>query len=416
MPVVRRAAAVLIFAVGWLVVLAQPASAHTVSGLGATNWKSNITSISPQVPGLTVKLVEDGSRLEVTNTGPEITIIGYEGEQYLQVGPQGVFENLESPATYLNCSRTGCPIPGGLDLSGPPKWKKISSGHIARYHDHRTHWMGTTPPPDITRAPNQFHVQADWTVTMTQGPTLITVKGDYVWVPGSSPIPWILVALVLAAVGAGLGLLGLWGAPLAVAAVVVTLNDLYHAIGIAGFWSGNFTYRFEKFFSGSYYSIVGWALGFVGAWLLVRRRVDGLYAVVFAGGSAALFTGLLDITVLSRSQAPFTASITIDRITVAISLGLGIGVAIGSLIAIRATKPELDGDYDDGYDDENLEDLDLEDQDLEDLDGGAANGNEAAAGEGETNPPKPAAAVDAVATDTTAPATAVTSEHQGGDS
>ena len=370
---VRRVGAVLVFAIGWLVVLAQPASAHTVSGLGATNWASNITSISPQVPGLTVRLVEDGSRLEVSNTGPQITVIGYEGEPYLRVGLDGVYENLESPATYLNCSRAGCSIPVGVNVGGAPRWKKISSGHIARYHDHRTHWMGSVPPPDVQRAPNQVHIEANWTVTMMQGSTLITVKGNYIWIPGSSPVPWIVVAVVLVGVGAGLGLLGLWGAPLAIAAVVVTLNDLYHAIGIAWFWSGNFTYRFEKFFSGSYYSMVGWILGFVGAWLLVRRRVDGLYATVFAGGSAALFTGLLDITVLSRSQAPFTASITIDRITVAVSLGLGLGVAVGALIAIRATKPQLDGDYDD-YDDADLEDQDLEDDDAASADEGEGEG------------------------------------------
>lgn len=350
---VKRGAAVLIIALGWLIVLAQPASAHTVSGVGATNWSSNITSVSPKPAGLSVKLVEDGSRLEVSNTGPEITILGYEGEPYLRVGPQGVYENLESPATYLNCSRAGCAIPGGLNLTGAPNWKKISSGHIARYHDHRTHWMGSIPPPNVARAPNQFHVEASWTVTMMQGSTPIVVKGNYVWIPGSSPIPWILVAVALAAGGTALGLLGLWGVPLAAAVVALTINDIYHSIGIAAFWSGDFSYKLGKFFSGSYYSMVGWALGLIGAWLLLRRRVDGLYAAVFAGGSAALFTGLLDFTVLSRSQAPFTASITADRVTVAISLGLGLGVAIGALIAIRASRPQLDDDYDElGVDDE----------------------------------------------------------------
>jgi hypothetical protein len=347
-------------AIGWLILLAQPASAHTVSGVGATNWASFITSISPQVPGLTIRLVEDGSRLEVTNTGPEITIIGYEGEPYLRVGPEGVFENLESPATYLNCSRTGCAIPGTLDINGPPQWKKISSGHIARYHDHRTHWMGSQPPPDVARAPNQRHVEATWTVTMKQGPTVITVKGNYTWIPGTSPLPWLAAGVVLFGIGTALGFFGAWGVPLATAVVVLTVNDIYHALGIAWFWSGDFTYRLEKLFSGSFYSMVGWVLGLVAAWLLLRRRIDGLYAAVFAGGSAALFTGLLDFTVLSRSQAPFTASIFVDRITVITSLGLGLGVGVGALLAIRASKPTLD---DDEYEEDDEED------DEEDFDG-----------------------------------------------
>jgi hypothetical protein len=352
MPAVRRAAVFVAAALGWVLILAPPASAHSVSGVGATNWKSVVTSVSPQLPGLTVKLVEDGSRLEVTNHGPEIVVQGYEGEPYLRVGPQGVFENLQSPATYLNCTRAGCAFPAGLNKDAPPQWKKISSGQTARWHDHRAHYMGTQLPPDVAQSPDKVHQEATWTVTMTQGATPIAVTGHYTWVPGASPLPWLLLALGLAGIGAGLGVLGAWGKPLAAAVVVLTLVDIYHAIGIAWFWSGGFSYRLEKFFSGSFYSIVGWVLGFVAAWLLLRRRVDGLYAAVFAGGSAALFTGLLDFTVLSRSQAPFVNSITVDRVTVAISLGLGIGVAIGALIGIRASRPLLDAD---DYDDDDFE-------------------------------------------------------------
>jgi hypothetical protein len=208
--------------------------------------------------------------------------------------------------------------------------------------------MGTQLPPDVARSPNQVHHEANWQIMMIQGSTPITVTGNYTWIPGASPLPWLLLALVLAAIGVALGLMGAWGWPMAVAVVAVTVNDLYHAVAIAWFWSGSFTYRVEKFFSGSFYSIVGWVLGAVAAWLLVRRRVDGLYAAVFAGGSAALFTGLLDFTVLSRSQAPFAGSITVDRATVVISLGLGIGLAVGALIAIRASRPVLEAaDYDD---------------------------------------------------------------------
>ncbi len=198
-----RAALALAVIAGSLLLLASPASAHSVSGVGATNWKSVLTSVTPQLPGLTVKLVEDGSRIELTNRGAEIVVQGYEGEPYLRIGPSGVFENLQSPATYLNCSRTGCAFPAGLNKDGPPEWKKISSGQTARWHDHRAHYMGTQLPPDVARAPNQVHQEATWNVTMFQGPTQITVTGHYTWIPGTSPIPWLLLALALAAVGRG---------------------------------------------------------------------------------------------------------------------------------------------------------------------------------------------------------------------
>jgi hypothetical protein len=69
--------------------------------------------------------------------------------------------------------------------------------------------------------------------------------------------------------------------------------------------------------------------------LLWRRSPDGLYAAAFAGVSAALFTGILDITVLSRSDAPFNGPMSLDRVTVAVSLGLGVGLAVGAVLALR---------------------------------------------------------------------------------
>jgi hypothetical protein len=132
-----------------------------------------------------------------------------------------------------------------------------------------------------------------------------------------------------------IGLLGGWGLPLAVLTLLLTVNDAYHAVGIAWSGAGGVGTKLGRFFSGSFYSMIGWALGLLAVWLLARKRVDGLYAATFAGISAALFGGLLDITVLSRSQAPFSGAIGVDRITVAVSLGLGLGVATGAIAALR---------------------------------------------------------------------------------
>jgi hypothetical protein len=51
--------------------------------------------------------------------------------------------------------------------------------------------------------------------------------------------------------------------------------------------------------------------------------------------SAALFTGILDFTVMARSQAPFNGPMVVDRVTVAVSLGLGVGLALGAVLALR---------------------------------------------------------------------------------
>jgi len=355
MPGMRRTALTVLIALAWLVALSQPAAAHSVSGVGAANWKTVITAVSPPVAGLRVRVVENGSRLEVTNRGPEIVVLGYEGEAYLRVGPQGVFENEFSPASYLNCSRAGCSVPAQADPSKAPQWKRISTGQTVLWHDHRIHYMGGEPPPEVAQAPDRVRVVGHWTINMIQGTTPFAVTGNYSWIPGPSPIGWLVVAAVFMVAALALGRSGMWGRPLAAAVAALTINDVYHGAGIAWFWSGDVTTKLAKLFSGSFYSMIGWVLGLVAVWLLWRRRIDGLYAAVFAGISAALFTGLLDIAVLSRSQAPFQGPTAIDRLTVAVSLGLGVGVALGALAAIRRTPRagyEADDEDFDGYDED----------------------------------------------------------------
>jgi hypothetical protein len=300
------------------------------------------------VPGLSIKVVETGSRLELTNHGPEVVVLGYEQEPYLRVGPQGVFENVLSPATYLNCSRTGCPVSPAANPQAPPLWKHVSSSQTVLWHDHRIHWMGTQLPPDVRRAPGRVHERPPWTLTLKQGLTPITVTGHLTWVPGPSPVPWLLLALALLAGAAIVGLAGFWGVPLAVLVALLTVNDIYHALAIGFSVAGGFWTQMLRFFTGSFYSMIGWVLGILAVRLLIGRRIDGLYAAAFAGVSAALFTGLLDVTVLSRSEAPFAGPLALDRVTVAMSLGLGIGVAVGSIIALRRV-PRAE------YDDDDLE-------------------------------------------------------------
>jgi hypothetical protein len=106
----------------------------------------------------------------------------------------------------------------------------------------------------------------------------------------------------------------------------LTVNDVYHAGAIAFSVAGGLGTQLGRFFTGSF------------------------YAAAFAGVSAALFTGLLDISVLSRSQAPFAGPIGLDRVTVAVSLGLGLGVAIGSILALRGVPRE---EYDDEGEEED---------------------------------------------------------------
>jgi len=338
----------------WLVALvglAPPASAHSVSGVGATNWQTTLTRVSPALPGLTLKVVENGSRLELINHGPEVVVFGYNGEPYLRVGPEGVFINTLSPAAYLNCSRKGCPVPAFANAAAPPRWQKIQAGQEILWHDHRTHWMGSQLPPDVARDPGVRHVQAHWTVTMAEGSTRITATGYYTWVPGPSAFPWLILVLALVGVGVAVAVTKSWRL-LAVATGVVAAVDFGHAAVIAWFWAGNTVFRVAELFDGSSYQIPGWILGLVAVRLLWRHAPRGRAAALWAGSSAVVFTGLLDFTVLNRSAAPFAGPINLDRVCVALCLGLGLGVVVGALALLRADRVRVE--YSDDDDDDGL--------------------------------------------------------------
>lgn len=69
----------------------------------APNYRSTIRSIVPPLDGLQLRIIDAGARVELVNhTGEEVVVLGYDGEPYLRIGPDGVFDNRRSPATYPN--------------------------------------------------------------------------------------------------------------------------------------------------------------------------------------------------------------------------------------------------------------------------------------------------------------------------
>ena len=341
----RRIAVTVAIVAAWLVAVAAPASAHTVSGVAATNYRTTITGVSPQVSGVSVKVIEEGSRLELTNTsGTEVVVLGYQGEPYLRVGPSGVFENQRSPATYVNRNRKGnTPIPAEASSASPdaaPRWKQISTGTTARWHDHRIHWMGGQDPPQVKRAPGRYHLIFDkWTVNLRQGSRPIAVTGQLAWVPGPSALPWALVAVVLFALAVVAGLRGRWTLTIPLLVGVLVAVDVVHALGVGLASAGGIGTQLGKVVAGSFFSLFAWAAATVGIVALARRNTDGLFAVIFAAVVIALFGGLNDLSDLFRSQVPFAWSDDLARVTVVMSLGLGLGLVAACVLVLRRVAP-----------------------------------------------------------------------------
>jgi hypothetical protein len=314
----------------WLGVAAAPASAHTVSGVSATNLHTHLRSVTPHTPGLEVKVVEAGSRLQVENrTGKELLVLGYKDEPYLRIGPEGVFQNKLSPATYINRTRKGQEPPESAKNAkvGETDWQKISSHPLARWHDHRIHWMLPTNPTAVQANPDQRRVIIpEWVVTMKDGPEAISVKGDLVWEPGPSGLPWYLLVVALVALVVFIGRRPGWAPGLAAVTAVVVAVDIFHTLGLGLANAGDLSYRLTKAITQSPFAVIGWAVGVLGVVWLLRRGSEGLPLAALAALQVALLGGVADISALSRSVVPFGFGTGLARLMVAASLGLGLGL------------------------------------------------------------------------------------------
>lgn len=340
-----RIAAVGVAAVALVGLSATAASAHTISGPKPTNYRSRVVAIAPAVPGISARVVDLGNKFELTNrSSTEITVLGYESEPYLRVGPDGVFENLHSQATYINRTRLGGTVPVGIDTSptATPDWKKISSGHTARWHDHRIHWMSPQPPPPVAQSPGTFHHLSQQNIVFLHNGESVRIAVALDWVPGPSGVPWgapIAVLFVLGVLGA------VWPRSWRVLAVLVGLivvSDAAHAIGFEIPRPGANPTKFVQFLGGSFVSIAVWIAAVPTVVALLRRRVEAVYGVVFVALMVALVGGATDLSALWKSQLPDAGPPWLTRVEVVIALGLGGGLVVGALVRMLRSRAIAD--------------------------------------------------------------------------
>lgn len=312
----------------------SPAAAHGVGGVEPSNYRTRVTSIDPSVAGVVVRPVDLGTRLELTNRGAtDVVVLGYDGEPYLRVGPRGVFENTRSPATYLNrtlrVDEASEPVPATADPDAPPRWRRVDGGRTARWHDHRAHWMGRADPPVVQRDPDREHLIQRFEVELRQGSTAIGVRGDVRWVPGHSPWPWVVGAIVLAGLVVAASR-GRRATQLVAGALgLVAVGEALHVIGS---WGGTTLATGDRL-GASVYAIGAIVLSVVACISVLRRGLDRAAPLVLVAGLfVALAGGLADVTALARSGIPTTLAPDLARATVMLALGAGLGLAaVGGL-------------------------------------------------------------------------------------
>jgi hypothetical protein len=260
------------FATAFGLALAAGAGTAHADPPAPTDFLSRVVSIDPPVAGLAADVVGGDSFFRLTlaaSVTVEVVVLGYQEEPYLRFLPGGaVEENERSPTTYLSASKYAMSTPPPeADADAPPVWRRIASDGSWSWHDHRTHWMTTVPPPDASRgdqilassielrvdgAPVTITVTSTWMAAPSSAPPLIgAIAGGVLGLlamrrSGAHRVWWPAIVIALAAVGASM--VGLWqtwslpdetGPPLAAWAIPVTVGivALVAAIAIARRWS-----------------------------------------------------------------------------------------------------------------------------------------------------------------------------------
>ena len=334
-----RAALVAVLVAGVGVVLAaEPASAHGLGGVEPTNYESRLRRVSPSIDGIDVEVVDLGTKLALTNrTARDVIVLGYDDEPYLRVGPRGVFENTRSPSTYINRSTAvTTDAPRTADSSAPPRWKPVSSGHTATWHDHRAHFMGEEDPPAVRRAPDHRLVFDRWTVTIRYGDRTITARGEIAWVPPPSPWSFVIAAIVLALAVFAASRTRWWTWVMAGSLVVIVVADALHIVGL---WDASTASTGTKL-AESAYSLGGLVLGFLAlAWMARRGANAAVPLVLVATIVLVIAGGLADVTTLGHSQILTAFPETVARVLVTLTLGLGVGLAAAAGARLHSSAP-----------------------------------------------------------------------------
>jgi hypothetical protein len=215
-------------------------------------------------------------------------------------------------------------------------WRRVSTGTTARWHDHRAHFMGGDDPPEVARHPDVRRVVDNWVIPMRVGDEAVNARGQLIYVPPPSPWPWVIGAVVIAAVVFALSRTRAWRTVFVVALALLTLTEVVHVLGL---WDAS-TASFGTKLVESAYSLAGIALGLLGLGWIWRKGAESAVPLVLVA-TIFLFVagGLADVTSLGNSQVPSTFSAGFARLLVTLTLGLGGGLAVAAAFRLRPSTP-----------------------------------------------------------------------------
>jgi len=327
---------------------AGPASAHSADVPPASDYRCVVTGISPALPGLTIRSISAGTQLELVNHSRRtVEVLGYSGEPYLRVAPDGVYQNGDSPATYLNQSATGGPVPPPTaTAAAPPAWQRLSATPAVRWHDHRAHWMSATRPPVVADDPGSPHRISTWSIPLRDGVRTFAVTGTLDWVPPPAPSAWWAGALLLGAAVAGLGLPR--GTRVLRLAAGIAAGTALAALGYAAGAVADSGPLGTPGALGALVSTQPWPLlcgitTLAAAAYAARRRPGADLALGLTGACLALYAGAANAAVFAHAVPPVSWPGTAGRVLVLVCIGGGAGLAGLAALRMRAARPAPTG-------------------------------------------------------------------------
>jgi hypothetical protein len=297
---VRRLVLMLSLVAGALVAPATAAFAHGADAAASTAFRTTVVGLTRPMTGLSVRAVDGGARLELRNeTGRTIEILGYAGEPYLEVRPDGTYRNLGVP-------------------TAPPSWRRISGSTTVRWHDKRTQWPGPGLPSAATADPSRAHRIGEWSVPLRDQATEFAVRGTLDWLP--APAAWLwwagaavaLIAFGIAAMVIPAGLVALiGGSSIILYAVVRTLDS--HSTPLA--------------------LVVSGAAGIAAGVATLRRRAP--FVLALAGAVLALFGGFANAGVFGAAVLPVAGPFWLARLCVLVAVGAGLAMVATGVRGLR---------------------------------------------------------------------------------
>jgi hypothetical protein len=182
-------------------------SSNPINDQGSSfKYRSTITSVTPDVSGLTFQVLQFADRLLMVNhTHQTVTVYGYDGEPYARVLADGTAEqNARSPATYLNKSFYGdINVPPQANPKAAPQWEVIDRTGQLEWHDHRIHYTSPAVPPQVKDRSKRTLV-FDWSIPIAVGARKGAIAGQLFWTPETSKASTTVIVIGVAIVLLGL--------------------------------------------------------------------------------------------------------------------------------------------------------------------------------------------------------------------